>query len=269
MLLFLKGIIIGIGKIIPGVSGALLAINFNVYERLIMAITNFFSSVKTNIKFLAILLSGIILAIIIGSNIILYLINNYKFITMMFFIGLIIGGTYNFKNNITFNRKNIIIILIITILLSYISINTFNNNYILKNNFIDNIMFFISGIIEIMSSIIPGISGTSLLMIIGMYDKVLKIISEVYNINYIFNNINIYISYGLGLFISFIINSYLISYLLKYHKDKTYTCIFGFSLASIIYLIIITIRIKFTIIEFILGTMLLIIGLLISVILNK
>ena len=52
MLLFLKGIIIGIGKIIPGVSGALLAINFNVYERLLNSLTNFFDDWKNNLKFI-------------------------------------------------------------------------------------------------------------------------------------------------------------------------------------------------------------------------
>ena len=55
MLLFLKGFIIGIGKIIPGVSGALLAINFHVYERLINAITHFFDGKKENFKFLLII----------------------------------------------------------------------------------------------------------------------------------------------------------------------------------------------------------------------
>ena len=65
MLLFIKGLIIGIGKIIPGVSGALLAINFHIYEKLINAITHFFDSKKENFKFLLIVCSGIFLAIIL------------------------------------------------------------------------------------------------------------------------------------------------------------------------------------------------------------
>ena len=73
--LFLKGFIIGIGKIIPGLSGSLLAINFNVYERAIKAISNFFSDWKENLRFLVILGTGIFLAIVMGSKIIIYLLN--------------------------------------------------------------------------------------------------------------------------------------------------------------------------------------------------
>ena len=103
MMLFIKGLVIGIGKIIPGVSGALLAVNFNLYEKAISSVVNFFDDWKNNLKFLIILGSGILLAIILGSKIVMYLLNNYKFITMMFFIGLISGGTYNFGVNIKYN----------------------------------------------------------------------------------------------------------------------------------------------------------------------
>ena len=84
MLLFLKSFIVGIGKIIPGVSGALLAINFGIYEKLLDSITNFFDDWKNNIKFLLIFCFGIILSIIIGSKIILYLlIINFHMITFV------------------------------------------------------------------------------------------------------------------------------------------------------------------------------------------
>ena len=68
MLLFIKGIIVGIGKIMPGVSGAMLAINLNVYEKLINAITSFFDDVRDNFKFLLIFGIGILLSIIFGSK---------------------------------------------------------------------------------------------------------------------------------------------------------------------------------------------------------
>ena len=86
MILFIKGFIIGIGKIIPGVSGALLAINFKVYERAIEAVVNFFDDWKKNLLFITKLGSGIILSIVLCSNGIIYLLNNYRFITMMFFV---------------------------------------------------------------------------------------------------------------------------------------------------------------------------------------
>ena len=68
MILFFKGFIIGIAKIIPGVSGAMLAVSFGIYDKLINAITNFFDNKKFNFKFLLILGSSIILAIVLFSS---------------------------------------------------------------------------------------------------------------------------------------------------------------------------------------------------------
>ena len=91
-MLFIKGLIIGIGKIIPGVSGLVIAISFGLYEKGIDAINNYFGNVKENTKFLLVLGSGILLSIILMSNLIKILLNKYYFLTMLLFIGLISGG---------------------------------------------------------------------------------------------------------------------------------------------------------------------------------
>lgn len=269
MLLFLKGFIIGIGKIIPGVSGAMLAINFNVYERAIDALTNFSSDWKKNLSFLLKLGFGIILSIILCSNIVIYLLNNHKFITMMFFIGLILGGTYNFSHKIKYQSKGIYLLIITMAIFIFLSIGNINNNYLITNTFWDNIIFFIGGFIEIAASIIPGISGTALHMILGIYDDILKMISMIYDFSYVLEHINLYLSYGLGMLLSLIMNLYLINYLIKKYRNTAYLIILGLSLSSIIFLFIITFSVHFSIMEFILGIMLLFIGLLISCILEK
>ena len=269
MLLFIKSFIVGLGKIIPGVSGAILAINFKIYERLLNVITNFFDNWKENLKFLLIFSSGVIMAIVLCSNIILYLLNNYKFITMMFFAGLMIGGIYNFSKKIKYNYKNIITLCLIIFIFLIISLNNLNNTYIIKHNFIDNIIFFISGVIEIFASIVPGISATSLLMMIGMYHNILEMIAMIFNYSYIINNISLYLSYGIGMMISFIIGTYILNYLLKKYCNQFYIVILGLSISSIIFLIIQTFKINITIIELILGIMLFITGLLVSSILDK
>ena len=181
MLLFVKSFIVGIGKIIPGVSGAMLAINFGIYEKLLDSLTNFFSNWKDNLKLIITFCMGLFLAIILCSGIVLYLLNNYKFITMMFFLGLIIGGTYNFSKNIRYNIKNILLISIIIISFLVLSIY----DYIFYNSFKNSMMFFLGGFIEIFASIVPGISGTSLLMMIGIYDDVLNMISSILDYGYV------------------------------------------------------------------------------------
>lgn len=269
MLLFLKGFIIGIGKIIPGVSGAMLAINFNVYERTIEALTNFFGDWKKNLFFLLKLGLGIILSIVLCSNIVIYLLNNHKFITMMFFIGLIMGGTYNFSHKIKYQSKSIFLLIITVAIFLILSLGHTNNNYLMTNTFLDNIIFFIGGFIEIAASIIPGISGTALHMILGIYDNILKMISMIYDFNYVLEHINLYLSYGLGMIISLIINLYLINYFIKKYRNTSYLIILGLSISSIIFLFVITFPVWASVMEFILGIMLLFVGLLISCILEK
>ena len=117
--LFIKGFIIGIAKIIPGVSGAMIAVSFSIYDKLIDAITHFFDDWKKNIKFLLVFGGGIVLSIVCFSNIVRYFIGNYYFVTMMLFIGLIVGGTYSFSRDIEYGFKNVIIILFVVYELMY------------------------------------------------------------------------------------------------------------------------------------------------------
>ena len=268
-MLIIKGFIIGLGKILPGVSGAVLAINLGIYQKLLNSITNFFNAWKNNLKFLLLVGVGGLIAIIFGSKVLIYLLANYKFITMMFFVGLITGGTYNFGKNIKYSYKSIIVILMITSIFSLLSLNTFNNNYLLSGKITDYLILFLGGFIEIFASIVPGISATSLLMIIGIYDIVLKMTANIYNLNYVLSNINLYICYGAGMLLSFIINIYLINYLLKKYHNQSYSIIFGLAISSIIFLIVMTFKTNFSILQFILGIILLVLGMLLSNILDK
>ena len=269
MSLFLKGFIIGIAKIIPGVSGSLIAVSFNLYEKLINSITHFFDDKKNNLKFLLIIGSGILLAIVFFSNIVRYFINKYYFVTMMLFIGLIVGGTYNFSKNIKYNFKNIFTIILVILLVLGISLFNINNTYIIHGNYMDYIMFFVGGVIEIFSSIVPGISGTALYMLLGIYDNILMIFGNVFNISFVIDNIMIYISYGLGMGLSFIVCSLFISYLIKKYRSLFDTIVFGLSISSIILLLLLAFNNGFVLIEFIVGIILFILGIGISYLFDR
>lgn len=269
MILFVKGFIIGIGKIIPGVSGALLAINFKVYERAIEAIVNFFDDWKKNLLFIIELGSGIILSIVLCSNGIMYLLNNYRFITMMFFVGLICGGTYNYATGIKYNCRDLLFMILLIVMLFIISYGNIFNSYEITHEFMDNVVFFIGGIIEVMASIIPGISGTAIHLILGIYDSILMMISKIFDFQYVIMNINLYISYGIGMMVSFIICMIGINYLLKRYPVIFSKIILGLCIYSILMLVIFTFSLKITILNFVLGIMLLIVGLLIGCLLDK
>jgi len=268
-MLFLKVILIGIGKVIPGVSGALLAINFGIYEKILDSITGFFDDWKKNLKFLLLVGTGILLSIVLGSNLINYLLINYYFLTMMFFLGLIIGGTYNFIKNIRFKMYDMLIIVPIIILIIFLGLGNGSNIYVLKGNCIDNLIFFLGGFIEAFASIIPGISGTAIEMILGIYNNIIELIGSIFDINYIINNINLYFSFGLGLFISFVISILLVNFCLKKYPRISNVVIFSLCISSIILLINLTFKSSFVFIDLILGIVLLVVGLFISSIIDK
>lgn len=267
-MLFIKGLIIGIGKVMPGVSGALLAINFKVYDRLVESLVNFFSDWKKNLRFLLELGSGIIIAIILFSNGIRYLLNNYNFLMMMLFMGLIGGGSYNYIRSVNYERKEYKYILFIIGVLIGISFIGKGDNYVISNSFKDNIVFFLGGVIEVFTSIIPGISGTAIMMIMGIYDMVLMIVGRIYDFSYVISNINIYISYGLGIIISFILGTLLINYLLKKKKRLMEIMIGSFSIYSILMMGVMTFGKMASVIEIVLGIMLMVVGTVIGFIMD-
>ena len=111
------------------------------------------------------------------------------------------------------------------------------NVYTIKNNYIDILVFLFSGFLEAIGTILPGVSSTALLMIIGIYPYYIEILGNLFNINLIFNSLYFLIPFSIGLVLGIIIISLLVNYLFRYHKKTTFSIIFGLSLSSIITLL--------------------------------
>ncbi len=267
MNLIIKGFIIGMGKIIPGVSGSMLAITLGIYEKILSAISNIKKEFKQNAPFLMKTGTGIILAIILTSKIIVKCLNNYYLPTMLLFIGMIIGGTPQLIKEIKPPKKSTIIILTLTIILAITLAphNTIANNHILEYNLSEFIKLIGIGIIDSASSIIPGISGTAILMMLGYYDTILNTFGNLMNINYLKKNLFIMIPFIIGFIIGTIIISKIITILFKKYKQSTYLVILIFTLTTTIILLKNTITISHNPLQIILALPLSIIGYYISI----
>jgi len=92
MKLFLSGILIGIGKILPGISGSVLAIRLGIYEKVMDSILHFFKDWQRNITYLGILGSGFLFSTILGSKVLLQLFLKYGFFLKVIFIVFIVTG---------------------------------------------------------------------------------------------------------------------------------------------------------------------------------
>ena len=145
-----------------------------------------------------------------------------------------------------------------------ISISNINNTYEVKDSPFDYFIYFISGIIDAIGTVIPGISSTALLMILGTYDIIINTISNLTSINLFIENSKVIIFYSFGMLIGIIIISLLINYLFKKSDDNTYSAILGIILSSILLLIIKAFSITIVIQDLIIGITLLALGIIIA-----
>lgn len=226
----LKGIIIGIGKIIPGVSGSVLAISLGIYEKAIYSFNNIFKDYK-NIYFLLKIFIGVSISIIFGSKIILYFLDNYYTLTIFVFVGLILGSMDEINKNIKSKYWYMTIFSFFAI--SVLGFLNISNQLDSNDNLILSTYYFISGFIESVSAIVPGISGTALLMLIGSYDKIMFLFSNILNIDVILNNLIIVITFVLGAILGLYFSIKLISFLFKKYFHQTYNIILGLLLGSV------------------------------------
>ena len=259
-----KGIVIGIGKILPGVSGAILAILLGVYDKGVYYINNFFNNKRESIKFLLPLGIGIIISIILFSKLISIFLNKYYLYTMMLFIGMIIGCLSEISDKII--KRNYFLIIVGFSLFFLVSIGNINNIYVINNNFFDVIIFFISGICEAIGTVVPGISSAALLMVLGTYNIIIDTLG---NIPDIMLNIKVIIPFIMGGFIGILFLVRIIEYFLNNYENNTYNFIFGIVISSIVLLIVQVFKIKYAITELVIGVIFLLMGIFISGIFDK
>lgn len=242
IILVIKGFLMGIANVIPGVSGGTLAIILGIYEDFISSISNLFKDLKKNVMFLIPIFLGIGLAILTMSKVISYSYDNYPLPTILFFVGLVFGGIPLLLKNVKGNKEsskisNYLIFLItfslVIFLASYKIIFSLNQEVSFTNmNLMNYIILFLVGIIAAATMVIPGVSGSLVLMILGYYYPVINTINMLFKENFI-NNFLILGVFGLGVVVGIVLISKLLEMLFKNYKIKTYYGVLGFVIASI------------------------------------
>ena len=236
LLLIFKGFIVGLACIIPGVSGGTMAIIMGIYEKLIETISNILKKLKENFFFLLFLGIGIVLAILVGSKGLKLCLDNFLLSTILTFVGLVAGGVPFLYKQIK-NKKNIaniigfIVTMSLVIGLTFVNVN--NHSSFDKINFVNILILIALGFVAAGTMIIPGISGSLVLMILGYYDFILSIVSSLTDFSKIGYNLTILGFFMVGCILGVFFFSFVINYCMKHFKDQTNSCILGFVLASI------------------------------------
>ena len=242
IILAIKGFVIGLANIIPGVSGGTLAITLGIYEKLIGVLTHFIKNWKENLKFLIPIGIGAVLSLLVFSNIIGYSLEHYPVPTTLLFMGLFLGGIPILIRKVK-GTKSISNFLIFLLTFSVVLIFTLlqEQTHTVNLEHLDGIgyfLLFVVGIIAAATMIIPGISGSFILMLLGYYEPIINTIRDLSHMNHIMDNLLILIPFGIGIMIGIVSIAKIIEYLLNKYETKTYYGIIGFVVASIFSILI-------------------------------
>lgn len=228
LVLFLKGLAVGLGKIIPGVSGSLIAVTLNIYEKSIEALHHLKDDFWRSVQFLFPIGLGVILSAMLFSKLIIYLLTNHYLITMFLFIGFIAGTVPSLKKETSLDHFFSIfcftIAFLIPLLLPYLEIGSeFQGNY----EFLSLIYIFILGFIDALTMVIPGVSGTAIFMMLGSYNFVMSLFANP------FLNILFTILFSLGMIFGVFLVSKMVLYLMKRNHMIFSSIVFGLLLSSL------------------------------------
>lgn len=240
ILKILKGALIGLGSILPGVSGGMIAAAFNVYEDLINALDTFTKKPIKAILSIYEYLIGIFIGIALGFLVIGTVLKHFPLPTTMLFLGFIIGGIPKFINNVrkeSLNYRHYLTAIIASlIILSVLLLNPSELSNI--STPLIYVYYVLIGFFVAISLIIPGLSGTMILMALGVYTFFITNVSDfikgIFNLDFnaILNGLPIIIIIGIAGFITLILLSKGINKVLKNKRTYFKMAVLGILLVS-------------------------------------
>ena len=199
---------------------------FGLYEKLVNSILNFFKDIKKNFTFLFPICLGVFVGVFLFGNILKILFNKYYIPTSFAFIGLILGSIPLVVKQANVKKVTFLHILCMLVTFSFsLYLVVLENNITNSLNINCNSYLILAGVITSAGIIIPGVSKTVILMLLGIYEIYISAIASL--------NLSILIPIGIGFVIGGIIFLFLINFLFKIAKSYTYFAIIGFVLGSV------------------------------------
>ena len=234
-ILFFKGMAMGAANVIPGVSGGTIALITGIYERLINAIKSFdLKALKlllqfkfkefaayTDLQFLVPVFLGLVAAVLSLAKLFEYLFIHYPVYIWAFFFGLVLASVYYVGKTVEkWNAATIISFIVGTAIAVWVTMMhpaTENDS---------PLYLFFTGVVAIVSMILPGLSGSFVLILLGNYQLV-----AIDAINHF--NLRVLIPFALGAIAGLIAFSHFLSWLFKRYKNETIALLTGFILGSL------------------------------------
>ena len=250
VMLFLKGIIIGVANVIPGVSGGTIAVVLHIFDRMIDAINHFTKDIKKHLLFLLPLLAGAGVGILAFSVLIDFCLENYSLPTCSFFAGLVAGslpliyGMAKSKRPVGKSDKNYAVytLLAFALVIFLATFKTAEGGTAVVGDVSVGLMIkaFFGGAVACASMIVPGISGSFMMVLMGIYNVIIGYVAMVKDFLLTFD-MEIFVSIvkfcaplGIGMIVGAILVSKAIEFLMNKYHTETYYIILGLIFGSLI-----------------------------------
>lgn len=247
----LKGAVIGVANIIPGVSGGTMAVTLGIYDKLIHAVTHIVSEFKKSIKFIMPIVIGAVLGIGVLSFVIKFLFANFPVQTNFLFIGLILGGLPIIWNRLKATGKKVgvgnaiafVAFFALVVGMSLVG-EAEGNAADVTLNAVNIIKLFLVGMLASATMIIPGVSGSMVLMIIGYYNTIIDTITLFIkstlsmDIPGMIQGVGVLMPFGIGVLLGIGVVAKLIELVFVKAPNYAYCSILGLIIASPIAIIL-------------------------------
>ena len=266
-----RGMVIGLANIIPGVSGGTMMVSMGIYDKLIMLLTHFIKKFKEAVKLLIPLAIGMLLAIAVLSKVITKMFEQIPLQTTLLFIGLIIGGL-----PVIFKRvkgKKVGVPQVIAFAVFFVMVVGLammgegeSASADITLNFMNIVMLVFVGIIAAASMVIPGISGSMIMMILGYYTVIIGTISgfidalKAMDMAAIMSACGVLIPFGIGVLVGVVAVAKLIEFVLSKYEQTAFWGIIGLIVASPFAILIMMGSVTINFVNLITGILMLAVG---------
>ena len=239
----LKGMVIGIANIIPGVSGGTMMVAMGIYDKLIHCITHIFKEFKKSLLFLIPIAIGMGIAIIGSSFGIEMLFEKFPVQTNLLFIGLIVGGLPAMWKNVkgkSIRFGHILAFLAFFALVTVMALlgEKEGNAVDLSINLWNILKLFGVGVIAAATMVIPGVSGSMVLLLLGYYNPILASINDFiraltdFDVPAMLNEFGVLFPFGIGVIVGVLVIAKIIEYIFEKFPLYAYWAIIGLIVAS-------------------------------------
>lgn len=239
----LKGIVIGIANIVPGVSGGTMMVSMGIYDKLIHCITHLFSEFKKSVKFLFPIAVGMLIAVVGSSFALKEMFARIPIQTNLLFVGLILGGLPAIWKNVKGKSVKIghmaAALVFFALVAGMAALGDTEGSMADLSFSIGNVLIlFVVGVITSATMVIPGVSGSMVLMLMGFYAPVLAAVTDFVtalvhlDMNGILSGCGVLIPFGIGVVVGIFGIAKLVEIVFEKFPLYAYWAIIGLIIAS-------------------------------------